>query len=120
MTDNFKIDDETLRAMYELDEYDPVEAFERRAAELAESVVDARDNFVPKVSNDQFLTAIFGDTFDLAYPLVCRKSGDPDTGGWTPICWPTDTSCQRRLNSDPVYALVAEVNLTHPPVNQVV
>jgi uncharacterized DUF497 family protein len=28
--------------------------------------------------------------------------------------------CQRRLNSDPDYALTAEVILTHPPVNQVV
>lgn len=44
------------------------------------------------VSNDQFLTAIFGSSFTSTWPLVCSKSGDPDKGGWRPNCWPCDTS----------------------------
>ncbi len=87
MSDNFEIDDELVRDMYELDEYDPVEAYERMEAARYK-----REQLQNQISNDQFLTAIFGDAFELAYPLVCRKSGDPDIGGWTPICWPTDTS----------------------------
>jgi hypothetical protein len=87
MSDNFEIDDELLRAMYEIDEYDPVEALERSEASHANI-----NNFIFQVSNDQFLTAIFGNTFDLAYPLVCQKPGDPDNGGWKALCWPTDTS----------------------------
>ena len=87
MSDNFEIDDELLRAMHELDEYDPVEALERNAASHSNI-----KSFTFQVSNDQFLTAMFGDTFAVDKPLVCKKSGDPDASGWSPICWPTDTS----------------------------
>ena len=44
------------------------------------------------VSNDEFIAAIFGDSFRDAYPLVCSKSGDPDDSGWAPRRWPCDTS----------------------------
>lgn len=87
MTDNFEKDEEVLREIYGFDEYDPVEALERSEATHANV-----NNFTSKISNDQFLTAIFGDTFELARPLVCRKPGDPDVGGWNPIAWPTDTN----------------------------
>ena len=87
MSDNLELDDELLRAMYEIDEYDPVEALETIEATHANA-----KNFTHQISNNQFLTAIFGDMFDLAHPLVCRKPGDPDSGGWTALCWPIDTS----------------------------
>ena len=37
---------------------------------------------VTSVTNDEFLSAIFGDSFTSAYPLVCKKIGDPDISGW--------------------------------------
>lgn len=44
------------------------------------------------VSNDDFMNAIFGSSFDEAHPLVCNKPGDPDQSGWIPRQWPCDTS----------------------------
>ena len=44
------------------------------------------------VTNDTFLTAIFGNTFDKARPLVCNFPGDPVNKGWSPQPWPRDTS----------------------------
>jgi len=44
-----------------------------------------------EVTNDQFLTAIFGDTFETVHPLVCEKHGNPDGSGWPPKPWPCDT-----------------------------
>lgn len=44
------------------------------------------------VSNDDFMHAVFGSSFDEAHPLVCKKSGDPDKSGWFPRQWPCDTS----------------------------
>lgn len=44
------------------------------------------------VTNDQFLSAIFGTSFSRAYPLVCAKPGDPDQGGWLAKRWPCNTS----------------------------
>jgi hypothetical protein len=87
-----KMADALIRDMYGLDEYDPVEALENELAARTRNCINARDVLDFDVSNDQFLTAIFGDTFGLAKPLVCKKSGDPDASGWSPICWPTDTS----------------------------
>lgn len=46
------------------------------------------------VTNDEFLTSIFGNTFGREHPLICKKSGDPDLGGWTPTSWPCSTSNQ--------------------------
>jgi hypothetical protein len=45
-----------------------------------------------EVTNDQFLTAIFGGTFTTTRPLVCEKRGDPDQAGWYAMPWPCDTS----------------------------
>jgi hypothetical protein len=44
------------------------------------------------VTNDQFLTAIFGIQFTGAHPLVCQKIGDPDKSGWQAQAWPCNTS----------------------------
>ena len=44
------------------------------------------------ISNDDFLTAIFGTTFDVERPLVCCIAGDPENKGWLPQAWPCDTS----------------------------
>jgi hypothetical protein len=45
------------------------------------------------ISNDQFLSAIFGNDFKLERPLVCFKSGDPGAvDGWPAKAWPCDTS----------------------------
>ena len=45
------------------------------------------------VTNDEFLTAIFGCEFKMLKPLVCSKPGNPDgESGWKPKPWPCDTS----------------------------
>lgn len=56
------------------------------------ATVDQVDPDFSTVSNDDFMTAIFGESFDEAHPLVCKKSGDPDKSGWFPRQWPCDTS----------------------------
>jgi hypothetical protein len=45
-----------------------------------------------KITNDQFLIAIFGEAFNTARPLVCEKLGNPDDDGWYARPWPCDTS----------------------------
>lgn len=57
----------------------------------ADSQTSSESEFA-KVTNDEFLTAIFGNSFTSAFPLVCNKSGDPDVGGWIPSPWPCNTS----------------------------
>jgi putative DNA primase/helicase len=69
------------------DEYDPVERWENEL--LADTTVAGRD--LGKVTNDDFLSAIFGSDFSNAYPIVCKKSGDPDKTGWYPMRWPCST-----------------------------
>jgi hypothetical protein len=44
------------------------------------------------VTNDEFLTAIFGQTFSTEHPLVCHKAGDPDLYGWKAVDWPCNTN----------------------------
>jgi hypothetical protein len=44
------------------------------------------------ISNDMFMTAIFGKSFTSAYPLVCIKPGDPDKMGWKASRWPCNTN----------------------------
>ena len=44
------------------------------------------------VTNDQFLTAIFGRDFKDAKPLVCNISGNPEGSNWAAQDWPCDTS----------------------------
>jgi len=53
---------------------------------------DKSDITYSDITNDQFLTAIFGSDFKLAKPLVCCKPGDPDASVWPPMAWPCDTS----------------------------
>ena len=40
-----------------------------------ETVVSGRN--LDEISNDEFLTGIFGSSFDDARPLICAKAGDP-------------------------------------------
>ncbi|WP_181258614.1 DNA-primase RepB domain-containing protein [Nitrosomonas ureae] len=35
-----------------------------------------------KLKNHEFILAIFPETLPNAFPAVCTKSGDPETGGW--------------------------------------
>ena len=44
------------------------------------------------VTNDQFLTSIFGSDFQNAKPLVCQITGDPEGKSWRAQDWPSDTS----------------------------
>lgn len=92
MSHDFEITDEAALAMYGLDEYDPVEAYEDLNTGFTETSVDEKVRTLSMVSNDDFMTAIFGDSFTAANPLICKKSGDPDKFGWIPRPWPCDTS----------------------------
>jgi len=98
MSQDFDINTEFDPDDFDFDEYYPEEALEAlaKAERLSEDVdkvkTDAAEALVGPVSNDEFLKAIFGGSFTAAYPLVCKKSGDPDFGGWTPIKWPSNTN----------------------------
>ena len=92
MSHDFENADEYELAMFDLDEYDPVEKFENLAAEVSETGCSQAVEALDSVSNDDFMAAIFGSTFDAAYPLVCKKSGNPGNGGWLPLRWPCNTS----------------------------
>jgi hypothetical protein len=94
MIDDFATDEELLRAMYGLDEYDPVEAFERETSERTDGSNTRGVLDYSHISNDAFIAVIFGEAFEEAYPLVCKKPGDPEVGGWNPSRWPYDTSNQ--------------------------
>lgn len=60
---------------------------------VIESGVEQPAWLLAAVTNDDFLTAIFGDEFSAAYPVVCRIEGDPtDSEIWPPQRWPCDTS----------------------------
>lgn len=50
------------------------------------------DETYSTVSNDEFLSAIFGNDFKLSRPLVCSLDGDPEGQGWPAKPWPCDTS----------------------------
>ncbi len=92
MSHSFETTDESELAMYGLDEYDPVDAFENQAAGSSATGSSKTVEALDTVSNDDFMAAIFGDSFSAAYPLVCKKSGNPGNGGWFPIRWPCNTS----------------------------
>jgi hypothetical protein len=51
-------------------------------------------NDFSSVTNDEFLTTIFGQTFSIEHPLVCHKAGDPDLYGWMAMVWPCNTNQQ--------------------------
>ena len=84
MSQDFDINTEFDPDDFDFDEYYPEEALEAlaKAERLSEDVdkvkTDAAEALVGPVSNDEFLKAIFGGSFTAAYPLVCKKSGDPD------------------------------------------
>lgn len=81
--------DDTL---LEFDEYDPVEACENSIEQTLNVDKIEVERPLLNVSNDEFLTAIFGDTFTSAHPLVCKKTGDPDKYGWMALRWPCNTT----------------------------
>ena len=68
----------------------PIQVESRKAANR--SSVDKFQAGFASVTNDDFLSAIFGDSFTKAYPLVCKKTDDPDHGGWVPNKWPCNTN----------------------------
>jgi hypothetical protein len=73
-------------------EYDPVDHWETQQedTENAGAVIISKD--LGKVTNDDFLQAIFGSTFSTAFPLVCKKPGNPDITGFRAMKWPCNTS----------------------------
>lgn len=92
MSHDLEIKDGFERSMYGLDEYDPVEAYENLTSETTETDSGNTSQALKRVSNDDFMAAIFGCSFASAHPLVCKKSGDPDKSGWFPRRWPCNTS----------------------------
>lgn len=93
MSQDFALNTELDTDDFDFDEYCPEEAWYALAETkgLSEKI-DAAAALIGRVSNDEFLTAIFGNTFTLAHPLVCKKNGDPDVGGWIPNKWPCNTN----------------------------
>lgn len=53
---------------------------------------DQTDSGLDRVSNHEFMAALFGQSFGSSKPLVCSKPGDPAAGGWMPRAWPCPTS----------------------------
>ena len=98
MTQEFNHGIEVEPDMIDWDDYYPEEALALLAPSevLAKAVNHVTPNDVnaelDKVSNDDFLTAIFGSTFTTEHPLVCKKAGDPDESGWPPTRWPCNTN----------------------------
>lgn len=93
MSQDFDLNTELDPDVFDFDEYYPEEAWDAldEANELSEKT-DAAAAVVGGVSNDEFLAAIFGNTFTSAHPLVCKKTGNPDLGGWIANKWPCDTN----------------------------
>lgn len=93
MNQDFDLNTELDPDVFDFDEYYPEEAWEAlEAAKNLPDKTDATAAVVGPVSNDEFLTAIFGNTFTSVHPLVCKKAGDPDLGGWVPNKWPCNTN----------------------------
>ena len=68
----------------------PIQVESRKVANR--SSVDKLRAGTAAVTNDDFLFAIFGDSFTATHPLVCKKSGDPALGGWSATKWPCNTN----------------------------
>ena len=98
MSQDFNINSELDPDDFDFDEYYPEEAFEAlaEAERLSEKVDQVKTEgvaaVVGPVSNDDFLQAIFGNSFTSAHPLVCKKAADPDKSGWSPLRWPCNTN----------------------------
>lgn len=76
---------------YPWDEYDPVDQWENQQEKSLATDRAVTHMDLSKVTNDDFLSAIFGSTFSTAFPLVCKKSGDPGMTGFIPVRWPCKT-----------------------------
>ena len=68
----------------------PIQVESRKVANR--SSIDKLRAGTAAVTNDDFLFAIFGDSFTATHPLVCKKSGDPALGGWPATKWPCNTN----------------------------
>jgi len=89
MSDDFQSIDEYDRVDW--DDFYPEEALE--AFERSKKFEHENESTnTSTVTNDVFIQAIFGDEFTEDVPLVCKKTGDPDEGGWAPRTWPCDTA----------------------------
>ena len=93
MSQDFDLNTELDPDVFDLDDYYPEEVWDALAEtkSLSEKI-DATAALIGRVSNDEFLTAIFGNTFTMAHPLVCKKNGDPDVSGWIANKWPCNTN----------------------------
>jgi hypothetical protein len=93
MSQDFDFNTELDTDDFDFDEYYTEEAWEALAeAKDFSEKTDAAAALLGLVSNDEFLTSIFGNTFTSAQPLVCKKTGDPDLGGWVANKWPCNTN----------------------------
>ena len=93
MSQDLDLNTELDHDEFDFDEYYPEEAWDALAeAKYLSAKNDAEATLEGRVSNDEFLTAIFGNTFTSAHPLVCKKTGDPDLSGWLPAKWPCITN----------------------------
>ena len=50
------------------------------------------DRSLDSITNDEFISAIFGEYSQNLTPLVCFKAGDPDKSGWSAKAWPCTTT----------------------------
>ena len=91
MIDELETSDYYKSMICEIDEYDPVETYENQLDCWSGDALSHTTPGLNYVSNDDFMAAIFGRVFKSARPLICRKSGDPDKGGWIPLIWPCIT-----------------------------
>jgi hypothetical protein len=89
MMDDFELD------LMDWEDHYPEEALEALARSDEEiriyNSIQVTNGF-SLVTNDDFLTAIFGQTFSTEHPLVCHKAGDPDLYGWKAVGWPCNTN----------------------------
>ena len=90
MSEDFDID----FGGYDPNEYDPTDWVDDDGVDHAENwhQIQHKSIDLSAVTNDDFITGIFGEVSGTERPLVCRKHGDPDEGGWSPSPWPCDTS----------------------------
>jgi hypothetical protein len=51
------------------------------------------DRNLESITNDEFISEIFGEYGENLSPLICSKAGDPDKkAGWPAKAWPDDTT----------------------------
>lgn len=83
------------------DDYDPMDyieteqiIFDGNKTDKTDITVQSSDSdhSLESVTNDDFVSAIFGEYDQNLTPLVCSKAGDPDNSGWTAQAWPCATA----------------------------